>query len=38
MRIIGEVLRIPAIIVHHVDFTVPLPLRLEGDTFTVRRP
>ena len=35
MAIIGEVLRITPIGVHHVDFSVPIPLRHEGNPFTV---
>ena len=31
MRIIGEVLLIAPIGVHHVDFKVPIPLRHEGN-------
>ena len=35
---IGESLWITSIGVHHVDFKVPIPLRREGNSLTVRRP
>ena len=35
MAIIGEVLRIPPIGIHHVDFNVPIPIRSKGNPFTV---
>ncbi len=39
MAIIGEASRLShAIGVHHVDFTVPIPIRHEGNVFIVRRP
>ena len=31
MRMIGEVLKITPIGVHHVDFIVPIPIRREGN-------
>ena len=35
MAIIGEVLLIAPIGVHHVDFPVPISIRHEGNLFTV---
>ena len=34
--IIGESLRITPISVHHVDVPVPIPIRHEGNAFTIR--
>lgn len=47
MRIIGESTRILPVGIHHVDFrrgpteyrvNVPIPLRREDNSFTIRRP
>ena len=35
---IGEVLKIPPIDVHNVDFKVPFPIRVKDNPFTIGRP